>query len=728
MEFPADTTLPPFVYGMRCCGVGDVNGDGYDDFLVNRSSGNYYYEQDTTLGEHVFLHYGRKFLSSEPDLIFFHHHINGGIYYYSDGFGNLVINGLGDVNGDGFDDFAIVAWNAITDTMPWGDIAQGGKIYIYFGSPSPDTIPEMIVTGHLIYNPPFWVGDRNPSAVCGSDVNGDGYKDIVIGFAEYSSSWNWYDRCRGRVYIYYGGPLLDTIPDVIINGGNYWMPFPARYEQLGFAIDNLGDVNGDGYEDIIVGAPNNMEHGQVLGAAGKAYVFLGGNPMDTLPDWWYYGTRDLQNFGMVVSNAGDFNGDGYNDFMVGDFFYPEPGSSIGRVLLFYGGPELDTFPDWHIEGIPFITHDLGNSLDCIGDYNGDGYDDIVVGNYSYEGAMNDCFTGRILLYLGGPSPDTIPDAVYVGKVYYEDGVGGVCNAGDVNGDGINEVIYRLDYAGAWGCVRVAKITEAGLPDSITCKGGDKYILIKWHGKFEENTSHYQILKNTQPDTTGWHQLQTINPKNPPFYNILDTAVEFSNTYYYWVRVYDNWGKFDHHGPFSAQPSPITIAQFSGYQDFGGFVNLKWQISGGDITGFNLYREVNNTKEKIATLGPERNSYSDVTNEKDIQYYLGIVQSSKEERMIGPLVPSGIITIMPNPFRNSVKLGLRAGKYGRYSLEVYNVLGQRVRTIFNEEKQAGYYEVIWDGKDDLNRRLPAGVYFITYQMGTSKATVKVVMLR
>ncbi|MGB9721134.1 MAG: FlgD immunoglobulin-like domain containing protein [bacterium] len=87
-----------------------------------------------------------------------------------------------------------------------------------------------------------------------------------------------------------------------------------------------------------------------------------------------------------------------------------------------------------------------------------------------------------------------------------------------------------------------------------------------------------------------------------------------------------------------------------------------------------------------------------------------------------------ITLYPNPFSNCLKIGIRAGKYGRYSLEVYNILGQKIKTIFNGEKQAGYYEVVWDGKDDLNRQMPAGVYFLTYQMGTIKTTAKVVMVR
>ncbi len=369
----------------------------------------------------------------------------------------------------------------------------------------------------------------------------------------------------------------------------------------------------------------------------------------------------------------------------------------------------------------------------MGDINKDGYADIVVADQTYP--IGNYGVGKIMLFYGGPNADSIQDLEYVGTVGWEYHTGwNISNAGDVNGDGMNEIIFTTDYPpivpypDVYGWVRVMKITEAGLPDSITCKGGDRYILIKWNGKFEEHTSHYQILKNTQSDTSGWYQLQTINPKNPPYYNILDTAVEFSKSYYYWVRAYDNWGKFDHYGPFSAEPEPIIIEEFSGYQDFGGFVNLKWQISGGDISGYNLYRQINNTREKIATLGCERSSYSDVTTEKDIKYYLGIVQGSKEERLIGPVVPSGIISIMPNPFRNLVKLGLRAGKYGRYSLEIYNVLGQKVRTVFSGEKEAGFYEIIWDGKDDLNRQLPAGVYFITYQMGESKATAKVVMVR
>ncbi len=716
MEFPVDSQTV-FIYGLFCTGIGDINKDGYADYLVNKMHS--YYCPDTTVANQVFLYLGKSFLSTQPDIIFEHRIESEEIG--NDCFGSFM-GGLGDVNGDGYDDFAIVAGHAITDTTPWGEIAFGGKVYIYSGSPTLDTIPELILKGNKIPAAPDWIGGGFASAVCGADVNGDGYKDIVIGSSNYTPTWNWYDQVRGRVYIYFGGPIIDTIPDVIITGGNYWAPFPARYEQLGFTIDNLGDVNGDGYEDIIVGAPNNMER---EAAAGKAYIFFGGEPMDTIPDWFIYGNDFLQCFGEHVSNAGDFNGDGYNDILVSNYgFFPH---GPRGVYIFYGGPTIDTIPDWGLDD------QACGSLDCMGDMNNDGYDDIVVADQTYP--IGNYGVGKIMVFYGGPNADSVPDLEYIGTVGWEYHTGwNTSNVGDVNGDGINEIIFATDYPpivpypDVYGWVRVAKITEAGLPDSITCRGGDCYVIIKWHGKFEQNTSHYQILKNNTADTSGWFQLQTFNPKQPPYYTIIDTAVEFSQTYYYWVRAYGNNGKFDHYGPYHGQPCPVQVNDFSGYRELGEYVNLYWDITGGDITGFNLYQEINNLKEKVAVLTPDRTSYSISVPEKNVCFWLGIVQSSGEERMIGPLVPAGIVSIIPNPFRNQVRIGLQAGKYGIYSLKVYNVLGQCVKVLWSGERQAGYYEITWDGRDEKNRQLPAGVYYAVFEMGSLKATAKLVLLR
>jgi len=69
-----------------------------------------------------------------------------------------------------------------------------------------------------------------------------------------------------------------------------------------------------------------------------------------------------------------------------------------------------------------------------------------------------------------------------------------------------------------------------------------------------------------------------------------------------------------------------------------------------------------------------------------------------------------------------------GKYGRYRLEIFNVLGQKIKTIFNEERQAGYYEFIWDGRDDRNQQLSAGVYYVRFETEGYTKTEKVILLK
>jgi hypothetical protein len=724
MEFPADS-VTPFIFGRCNCGIGDVNGDGYDDFLVDQLYGSDC--TDTTAANRVFLFLGRGMnIPIEPDLTFEHRINNTG----HDGYGTLVMNGLGDVNGDGYDDFAVCAHYAITDTMPWGEIAHGGKVYVYFGSPFPDTVPDLIFKGDLRPYAGSWENGTFASAVCGADMNGDGYNDIIIGSSDYRATMGQYPH--GRVYIFFGGPAIDTFADITITS--------SFCQQLGFALDNLGDVNGDGYDDIIVGAPNNSEY---AAAAGKAYLFYGGNPMDTIPDWWYYGEDTLQVLGEVVSNAGDFNGDGYKDIMIGDYMYKEGFNYIGRAIVFFGGPDLDTIPDWQVTGglMPPSLNLGSGGVDCIGDVNGDGYDDIVIGNPAYKvaGCQYGEFGGRVILYYGGESPNTIPDIQHIGTLPYEKSVGwNTCSAGDVNGDGINEVIFGTNYPpivpypDVYGWVRVMKITEAALPESLRIACGDCYVLVCWQGKFEEETSLYQLLKNDLPDTAGWYQVASMNPNNSGFYTVIDRDVQFSKAQYYWLKVYTHSGDFDVYGPYEGIPVPLQTMDFSAYFQIGGSVRLKWQVQGGDICGYNLYREKNSIREKInPTLIPsETTEYlkCGIEETREYNYWLGILQTSQDERLIGPVLPDGIISINPNPFRDRVKLGVRISKHGIHILEIYNILGQKVKTIWHDELEAGYHEAVWDGRDDENRNLPAGVYYCRYKMGNLTNTAKIVLLK
>ncbi|OPX17509.1 hypothetical protein BXT86_06155, partial [candidate division WOR-3 bacterium 4484_100] len=78
--------------------------------------------------------------------------------------------------------------------------------------------------------------------------------------------------------------------------------------------------------------------------------------------------------------------------------------------------------------------------------------------------------------------------------------------------------------------------------------------------------------------------------------------------------------------------------------------------------------------------------------------------------------------------NQVKIRVKVDKSGRYSLGVYNVVGQRVRVLWSGNRDAGDYELVWDGRDEHNRRLPAGVYYLIYRSGSLKYTRKLVLIR
>ena len=137
---------------------------------------------------------------------------------------------------------------------------------LLFSSPIPDSL---ILTGESI-------GNRFGCSVSSAgDVNGDGFDDVIIGALM--------GNYVGRVYIYYGVPLMDNVADVKMSGN-------AVYDFFGQSVSTAGDVNDDGYSDVIVGVPIN-------GKVGKAYIYFGGITMDTTVDIYLNGETEYDNFG-----------------------------------------------------------------------------------------------------------------------------------------------------------------------------------------------------------------------------------------------------------------------------------------------------------------------------------------------------------------------------------------------------------------------------------------------
>lgn len=335
----------------------------------------------------------------------------------SSAFGYTVAS-AGDVNGDGFADVVILApLGTIPDPHVPHYISRG---YLYQGSAAGlASVPSWTVQGEE---------DRSWFRISSAgDVNGDGYDDVIAGAPDVSNQY-W---LPGEAYLFLGSSTgLANAPAWTAEGvvtGN-------TGDNLGWIVAAAGDTNDDGYDDVLIGAPLYGANG--AGYRGRALLYTGSaSGLSITPSWTVTGTENAA-LGSVLGSAGDINGDGFADVIVG---IPAVNSSQGMVSVYLGSRlGLGETPVLSMEG-PGPYSYFGRSVGSAGDVNGDGFSDVLIGFLDQSGAED---VGRIDLYLGSAAGLAGTPSWTIADRYLDGGV----TAGDFNGDGFADVVLeKRDY-------------------------------------------------------------------------------------------------------------------------------------------------------------------------------------------------------------------------------------------------------------------------------------------
>jgi len=405
----ADKAIDAGSYPFTTMVRGDFNGDGYADLLVGAA----YHDVGS--------------LADVGSAYIFNGSVDGISSSYTTKLeGSAATDYFGcfwdsaDVNGDGYADALI------------GEPGQDGKgvAHVYLGSSDGiAATPSTSIAG----------GEGNENfgwrIVGAFDINGDGYDDIIICDPGYKSSST---NDIGAAYIHMGSADgIATTHDATYYGS-------AEDDHLCISASGLGDVNGDGYDDFIVGT-----------GADKAYAYYGSS--DGAPSEASETLTGGGDFGAFVSMAGDVNGDGYDDALIG-------ATDANRAYIFYGSTE-------GIATSPEATFEEGSSstfgfVAPAGDVNGDGYDDVVIGDIGKNGGK-----GGFYLYTGAAGGISTTAASHVDSSEAQM-LGGVDPARDLNGDGYDDVVvgasqYDSDRGASYVYIGSSAGMQTSSPSRVT---------------------------------------------------------------------------------------------------------------------------------------------------------------------------------------------------------------------------------------------------------------------